>query len=112
MLRRKKIKKILECCVCVLFDVGGKAWRSLTYGPEQVLVAYEEPHDVSSLLGLSLLHPWPPVSEAGGHGFVEEQVRGHDGGHSPQVHTVPPLSGHHLTQKLQQSLSTLTFCCC
>lgn len=68
--------------------------------PQEVLVADEEPHDVGSALGLALLG----AVQAAGHGLVEEEVGGHDGGDGPQVHAVAALPGDDLTEELQQSL--------
>lgn len=36
---------------------------------------------------------------------MEEKVGGHDGGYSPQVHPVPLLPGHHLTEELEEGLT-------
>lgn len=72
-----------------------------SYRPEQVLVADEEPHDIRRLLRVSFLGA---VGQPAGDGLVEEEVGSHDGGHGPQVHPVPLLSGNHLTEKLQEGL--------
>lgn len=72
-----------------------------SYRPEQVLVADEEPHDIRGLLRVTFLGA---VGQPAGDGLVEEEVGSHDGGHSPQVHPVPLLSGNHLTEKLQEGL--------
>lgn len=71
------------------------------YRPEQVLVADEEPHDVSGLLCVSFLRA---LRQPAGDGLVEEEVGSHDGGYCPEVHPVLPLPGDHLAEELQQGL--------
>ncbi len=72
-----------------------------SYRPEKVLVADEEPHNISGLLCMSFLCP---LSQSAGDGFMEEEVRSHDGCYGPQVHPIPLLPGNHLTEELKEGL--------
>lgn len=76
-------------------------FRSLSYRPEQVLVADEEPHNIRRLLRLSFLST---LSQSAWDGLMQEKVGSHDGCDGPQVHPVLLFLGDHLTEELQQSL--------
>lgn len=72
-----------------------------SYRPQQVLIADEEPHNISCLFRLSFLCP---LSQFARDSLMEEEVGSHDGCDGPQVHPVLLFLRDHLTEELQQSL--------
>lgn len=92
---KKQHKCKNTCLVCV------QRLQLYSYRPEQVLVADEQPHNISRLLRLPFLCSF---GQPAGDGLMEEQVGSHDGCHGPQVHPVLFLPGNHLTEELEQGL--------